>query len=83
MCSSEPLGSIEYKVGDKVRLLRDIYDDGEDHHPPGYIGLVGEIVVIRSILKSAEAGERIYVSHENITNNSFFVYSREIKPVRG
>lgn len=60
------------KIGDKVRLLSSIYDDGEDHHPPGYIADMGDIVVVRNILLG-----RIAVSHEEILDNSFLIYPGE------
>jgi hypothetical protein len=33
-----------------VRLTKDIFDDGEDHHPPGYLGRVGDTVEVRSLV---------------------------------
>ncbi len=62
-------------VGAKVRLLKDIWDDGEDHHPPGYLALKGEVLIVRR----APCWQRrsIGVSHEHITDNSFTIYAGE------
>lgn len=64
------------KAGDKVMLTEDIYDDGcDNHHPPGFIAMKGEIVVVRKVV-----GRRLQVSHEHITNRSFMIDPRECKP---
>lgn len=62
-------------VGIRLRLTKDIYDDGADnHHPPGYCALRGDIVVVRRV------GEKsLGVSHEGITDNSFTVYLGEFE----
>jgi len=38
----------EFHVGQRVRLTRDIYEEGEDV-PPGYCGYRGDEVVIKRI----------------------------------
>lgn len=48
-------------VGDVLILTADIYDDGEDHHPPGYIARRGERVVVRKVLEGGR--RRLAVSH--------------------
>lgn len=58
----------------RVRLLKDIYDDGEDHHPPGYIAKRGEVVEVREVRALA-------VAHEGVTDNAFVVRSGEFEPV--
>ncbi len=60
-------------VGDKIRLTESIWDDGcENHHPPCWLAMKGEILVVRRV------GEKsLGVSHEEITNNSFSVYPGE------
>ena len=64
-----------YKVGDKVRVLKDIWDDGdESHHPPGYLAMAGEILVVRFLGKTS-----IGISHENRTDNYFWVERDEIE----
>lgn len=62
-------------VGDKLVLTADIYDDGADHHPPCYIGIAGDIVIVRKI----HNGCGVYVSHEDVTDNSFLVYEHEYR----
>ena len=48
--------------GAKVRLLKSIWDDGEDHHPPGWLAMSGEIVEVRSV--GNLDGESLVVAHE-------------------
>ena len=55
----------------RVRLLKDIYDDGQDHHPPGHIGHKGDLVVIHSI-------QTAVVSH-NGTGHGFVVHDGELE----
>ena len=62
-------------IGDKVRLLKSIYDDGEDHHPPGWIAYIDEILVVKSVYKNSLA-----VAHEG-NPGSFIIYSGEYEPV--
>lgn len=69
--SRSPAG---YAAGDKVRLTADIWDDGEDHHPPGYIAKKGQTVIVRGVNISS-----LSVSHEHITNNSFRVLMDEVE----
>lgn len=61
------------KVGDLLKITKDIWDDGcENHHPPGYLATRGEIVIVRAV----KAG-RVYVSHRHITIGTFSVESDE------
>jgi hypothetical protein len=55
----------------RVKLAKDIYDDGQDHHPPGYIGRKGETVVIHSI-------QTAVVSHSG-TGHGFVVHDGELE----
>lgn len=68
----------EFAVNDKVRLLVDIWDDGADHHPPGYLAHRGEIVFVRS---TEPRTFPVYVSHEGRLDNSFGVELSEIEKV--
>lgn len=65
--------------GNKVRLLQDIWDDGcDNHHPPGYFGKKGEIVVIRDVRASLP---NIVVSPENAPEGAgYIVYFDETEP---
>jgi hypothetical protein len=60
-------------VPSRVRLLKDIYDDGQDHHPPGYIARKGEVVEVRELRALA-------VAHEGITDQSFVIRTGEFEP---
>lgn len=63
------LNESELRIGDKVRLLADIWDDGQDHHPPGYLARRGEILTVRKLDPGHEFP--VCVSHKQITDQSF------------
>ena len=67
------------KVGDRVRLMVDIYDDGDGACPPGYIARKGEEVIVRKIWLSGKGGVRAHLSHEHITDNAFHAYGTEFE----
>jgi hypothetical protein len=56
----------------RVRLLIDIYDDGADHHPPGYIARKGEVLVVRTV-------RALCVSHEGVEHRQFVVREGEFE----
>lgn len=65
--------SAEIEIGSKVRLLKNIWDDGDDsHHPPGYLAMSGEVMVVRSVNPHS-----LSVSHAHITDRTFAVYEGE------
>jgi hypothetical protein len=67
----------QVEVNQRVRLLADIWDDGQDHHPPGYLAHRGEILIVRRI---DEGREFPYcVSHESVLDNHFRVAANEIE----
>lgn len=63
------LNESELKIGDRVRLLADIWDDGQDHHPPGYLAHRGEILIVRAIDSGREFP--VGISHKGRTDNYF------------
>jgi hypothetical protein len=67
---------LAFKIGDRVRLMASIWDDGQDHHPPGYLAHEGEILIVRSVTPGQWP---IYISHEQVTDNSFGVNPGEIE----
>jgi hypothetical protein len=70
----ETTKTTDYAVGDKVRLTRDIWDDGEDHHPPGYLAKKGEVLIVRKVnIRS------LSVSHEHIADSAFRVLLDEVE----
>lgn len=69
----------DYTVGQQVRLLKDIWDDGQDHHPPGYLALRGELLIVRKIDTGAELP--FCVSHESVLDRSFRVGADEISAI--
>lgn len=70
----------DYKVDDKVRLLVDIWDDGcDNHHPPCYLAMKGEILIVRSIPICSK--DTLNISHEHITDNYFYVFTKEVEKV--
>ena len=56
-----------FNVDDKVRLKVDIWNDGADHHPPGYDGIAGDILIVVGKSKS-----ELQVRHEDYDSDSFF-----------
>lgn len=65
-----------YEVGQRVRLLRDIWEDGEDL-PPGVIARRGAELVVRKI---GDGPFPLHVSHEEITDRTFGVRESEVEP---
>lgn len=59
------------RIGDKVKVLNSIYDDGEDHHPPGWIAFEGEVLMIKQI-----HGDVLAVAHEE-NPGAFMLYPGE------
>ena len=68
-----------FAIGDKVRLLADIWDDGQDHHPAGYLAHKGEVLIVRAV--DPGHGFPICVSHKEITDRSFRVALEELEKV--
>ena len=66
-----PTSTSGVAVGDRLRLLSDIYDDGQDHHPAGYIACKGDVVFVKDVGK-----ESLGVAHEG-RSGSFSVYPGE------
>ncbi len=58
-------------VGGRVKLLKSICDDGEDHHPPSWIAQAGEVLIVKEIL-----GCGVAVAHEG-NDAEFIVYHGE------
>ena len=65
-------------VGDRVRPTKAIWDHGEDHHPPGWLAMAGEVLVVRKV-GNAGTG-RLAVSHEDVTDNAFWISLDEYDP---
>lgn len=64
------------QIGDRVRLTKSIWDDGEDHHPPGWLAMAGEVLIVRH-QKSSKG--RIAVSHEDVKDSSFWISCDEFE----
>lgn len=47
-------------VGGRVRLLKSIYDDGNDCYPPGWLAKAGEVLTVKDLYSDG----RIAVAHE-------------------
>lgn len=68
----------DLRVGDRVCLVRDIWDgDGADQ-PRHIVGRMRDVVVIRGF--GSPGGYEFLVSHPEITDNSFGVNRDEIGP---
>lgn len=63
------------KVGDRLKLTTDIYDEDTDNaYPPGYIAYKGDIVIVRKVFPN-----RLHVAHEGIVDRSFVLHPGEFK----
>lgn len=69
---------IEYTVGDRIKPLKDIIEYVSEESPGGVLAYAGELLIIRGF--SNWSKNKYYVSHEHITNNSFVVEEKEIRP---
>jgi len=56
-----------------VRLLVEVIDDGQDHHPRAVLGRVGDVVEVRQI-------RSMYVGHKGVPN-SFILHEWEWEPI--
>lgn len=71
-----------FMVGQYVRLLKDLWDDGADHHPPGYLAHKDELLIVRK-LRGNRDGDMwpVYISHEGRTDNSLGVLAEDVDPL--
>lgn len=60
------------QIGDTVILKSSIWDDGEDHHPPGWIAFKNESVVVKKILNDGS----LIVAHVG-NPGGFRIYQEE------
>jgi len=67
------------QVGQKVRLLIDIFEHADEYAPAGYLAFKGEVLIIRGL--KPESVRPVSVSHENITDCSFGVAYDEIEVI--
>jgi hypothetical protein len=65
----------DIKIGDAVILTKSIYDDGEDHHAPGYIAYMDETVYVKQV-----HGTSLAVAHEGNTG-AFIIRDGEYRKV--
>lgn len=65
-------------VGCKVRIIKDIWDDGQDHHPAGYIARIGEIVTVHEVRPNS-----CVCSHEGAGYGRFVAMLDEIEAEGG
>lgn len=65
-------------IGDRVKLLQSIWDDGEDHQPPRFLASMGQEVVVKAV----DADLSLAVAHEDVTDHQCFaIYKDEYKLV--
>jgi hypothetical protein len=70
-----------YKIGDRVRVLRDIWEEDQDGLIPAHIlAHRGEELIVRKAAHRGWAFD-LYVSHEGVEDRSFAVGFAEIEPV--
>ena len=73
----ELAGVTGYAVGAVVEAVNAILKPADDYSPTYYLCNKGDVLIIRELGKY---GWDYYVSHSEITNNSFGVKANEIKP---
>jgi hypothetical protein len=61
------------KVGDKVIALTSVYDDGQDHHPPGYYCYEGDELIVKEIRHGL-----VIVAHEG-REGGFWLEAHEFR----
>lgn len=61
--------------GTKLQVIKNVYDDGEDYHPPGYVSLAGDVVY--AIHDSTTV--RVVVSHIKDSLIGFIIMRDEFK----
>lgn len=61
-------------VGDKVRLTKAIWDDGADHHQPGWLAAAGEVLIVKAV-----RGTALAVAHEGV-DGAFMIRADEYEP---
>ena len=65
------------KIGDRIRLKKDIYEPTDDYAMGGYLALKGEILIVRGLREKGT----LAVSHENTTNCAFLCFDEEYEVV--
>lgn len=68
------------KIGDKVKIKKDIIEYANEDHPDLLYARSGDIVIIRKIRENSLCYP-IYVSHEDRLDNSFSVSIDEIEVI--
>lgn len=58
------------KVGQRLRLLQDIYEPADDFSPAGYLAKDGHILVVRKLNPDSKFSIA-QVSHEHIKDRTF------------
>ena len=60
------------RIGDKIKVLKDIESDGEECHPPGNLARTGEILTVKKL-----RGFNVYASHDPMSIKSILVFDGE------
>ena len=61
------------QIGDRVRIIESIYDDGQDWYPPGDLAFHGDILTVREVYPTGS----LEVSHADIVDSTFIINSSE------
>jgi hypothetical protein len=69
----------KFKVGQRVRLLIDIWEEADEFGPAGYLGNKGDELTIKkiSVYESRPDHEFIGVAHDHVTNGACFNVSKD------
>ena len=72
------VASAGYALGDKVRLLKDIWEGEIDGLiPAGYLAREGEVLVVRRL--GGIGPSSFGISHENRPDDYFIVFAEEVE----
>lgn len=60
-----------YALGDRVRLVKDIWEDEQDGLiPAGYLARKGEVLIVKKVIDGSNIS--FGIAHENRTDDAFF-----------
>ena len=68
-----------FKVGDRVRILKNIIEGPDEDHPTLQYAAKGDLLIVRDIARSPVYPYR--VSHEDVLDSTFRVSEEEIELV--
>jgi hypothetical protein len=74
--SDQPIVPRPPRIGDTIRITKDIYWDGEDCHPPGFIAYKGDTMYVKRL-----RGFNVMASHSVMESQTILVQQEEYEIV--